>query len=252
MKILILTLFFIFFSQQTFSKEKIYCVEINFPNASLYTANSQILEKGKNNCKESGLYRYGEYRATKNIRIEKSFFDKFILKNAPSHAGEVSIIAHKDLQKYFDEKNISINLEKHKTQIVDNIKKKDDERRIAYEKENVSCHKLYDFTWTMDPGFVQLERNAVFTFKSKTEKSIVIENISLTTAEHKLIRIKDYNVTLKPFEVLVLYLSLKDLNIDLIKKGGANCKFGIGKENKNDSNTDSTGTKNLLKKIIGK
>ena len=59
-------------------------------------------------------------------------------------------------------------------------------------------------------------------------------------------RSKEYNITLKPFEVLQLDLSLKNLNTDLIQFASATCEFGIAK-----SSNESTGSKDFLKKIIG-
>ena len=124
---------------------------------------------------------------------------------------------------------------------------------IAYSQSTSSdlkkCYdpSYYDVSWFISNGLVGSESIAKFTIKSKTEKSIIIKTISIKTVDKKVMRSKEYNTTLKPFEVLQLDLSLKNLNTDLIKFASATCEFGIGKNN----NAETTGAIDFFKKIIG-
>ena len=125
-------------------------------------------------------------------------------------------------------------------------------------KTTSTCSSDYDYDWRVEDVESLLGMNktvynvekyplARFKFKSKTEKSIKIKTIYLKTSDKKIMRSKDYNVTLKPFEILELELSLKDLNRELMKFASVSCEYGIGK----DKNSESTGSKDFLKKIIG-
>jgi len=125
-------------------------------------------------------------------------------------------------------------------------------------KTTSTCSDGYDYDWRVDSIESLLGMNkavynaekyplAAFKFKSKTEKSIKIKTIYLKTADNKIMRSKDYNVTLKPFEILELELSLNNLNRELMKFASVSCEYGIGK----DKNSESTGSKDFLKKIIG-
>ena len=93
-------------------------------------------------------------------------------------------------------------------------------------KTTSTCSDGYDYDWRVDSIESLLGRGksvnnvteyplAAFKFKSKTEKSIKIKTIYLKTADNKIMRSKDYNVTLKPFEILELELSLNNLNREL-------------------------------------
>lgn len=116
-------------------------------------------------------------------------------------------------------------------------------------KTTSACYDDFDYDWKVYVSRLASGEDpfAEFKFKSKTDKSIKIKTIYLKTADKKTMRSNDYNVTLKPYEILELRISLKDLNRELMKFASVSCEYGIGK----DKNSESTGSKDFLKKIIG-
>jgi hypothetical protein len=132
------------------------------------------------------------------------------------------------------------------------IKEKEEESRLAKEKLDCGSKINLDWSWKFD----KYKYYAEYTFKSKSNKAIEITSVSLFSGENKIFE-SDQNVLLRPYTVGYANIRINNLNIDLINTGGFRCKWSsdVSKSNSNPIYTpqkeSSSGSKDLLKKIIG-
>ena len=259
-KLAIILIFFLTFSnQKSFAKENIYCIvleEIFSPhNRTIVTYKAYSIFKKNTNSNCSTKNDLPENFKTKELlEINEDFFKRYT-KNIYTNAN--TDIPANDLQSYIDKNNLKVNLSQRikekelKKQTKENEQKEkwEAERKknqADYERTNPSCSKSYDVEWSLLPG------KAVFTFKSKSEKPIIIKEITLKTEDRKVMRSKQVEQTLRPFEILMVSLFTDNLNIDLVKYGSYSCDYGTAKTNVNNYQKNDSNEKNILRKILGK
>ena len=95
---------------------------------------------------------------------------------------------------------------------------------------------------------------ASWTFKNKTDKSIVITHIGLNSKDQKTMADVEKNINLKPFGVAYGKIYVGDLNLDVAGTGFTRCRYGKVSAPKKyvPLNTkNKSGSQKFLDKILG-
>ena len=85
------------------------------------------------------------------------------------------------------------------------------------------CSDIIDFEWFYSEFYNS--NSAVFNFKSKSTKDIIIREVRLWTKDKENVVAESRNLDLKSFRVLDTRIVLKDVNLDVIKYGAYVCSF---------------------------
>ena len=85
------------------------------------------------------------------------------------------------------------------------------------------CSDFIDFEWYYSEFYSS--NSAVFNFKSKSTKDIIIREVRLSTGDKDNVVAENRNLDLKSFRVLDTRIMLKDVNLSVIKYGEYVCSF---------------------------
>lgn len=131
------------------------------------------------------------------------------------------------------------------------IRAKEEESRLLVEKKKCGSDKNLDGSWKFNSNKSIME----YTFKSKSDKPILITAIGLTKGDEKIIFEEKKERTIGPYEVGSVIANTGNINTDLAKYGFFRCEWTT--KNNTSSNTrpniksDSpSGAKNILEKIL--
>lgn len=135
------------------------------------------------------------------------------------------------------------------------IRKKEEETRLLNEKKECHAKINLDRSWEYTGYF---KENMTYNFKSKTDKPITITSIGLQTSDDKIVFEKSTNTYIGPYSVGYTTANIGNINKDVVKYGFYRCQWAtnINSQTKPSNtyvppNDTNSGTKDLLKKIIG-
>lgn len=146
------------------------------------------------------------------------------------------------------------------------IKAKEDERLAkiqeskliaerALEKKRCSSKINLDRSWKYED--FKFKQYMIYTFKSKSDSAIRIDYISLYAGDKEIYN-SPQNVVINPYTVVEVKADVTDVNRDLVTFGGFSCSWATSLNNNSSTpfnipkQNSSSGTKDFLKKIIGK
>lgn len=146
------------------------------------------------------------------------------------------------------------------------IKAKEDERLAkiqeskliaerALEKKRCSSKINLDWSWKYeDASFIKY---MTATFKSQSDSAIKINSLKLYAGEKEIFS-SSKDVVINPYRVVVVSADVTNVNRDLVTLGGFSCSWATSVNNNSPTSYNipkqdsSSGTKDFLKKIIGK
>jgi hypothetical protein len=131
---------------------------------------------------------------------------------------------------------------------------KEEENRLINEKKECSANVNLDRSWKYDDN----KRRMTYTFKSKTDKPIIITAIGLMTDNNKVIFEETVNIVIGPYQVVYPSAYIANVNTDIVKNGFHRCEWAtnVNLQTRPSNiyippNNTNSGAKDLLKKIIG-
>ena len=146
------------------------------------------------------------------------------------------------------------------------IKAKEDERLAkiqeskliaerALEKKSCSSKINLDRSWKYED--FNFKKYMTYTFKSKSDSAIRIDYISLYAGDKEIYN-SPQNVVINPYTVVEVSGDITNINRDLVTGGSFSCSWSTSVKINNSTpynipkQDSSSGTKDFLKKIIGK
>ena len=249
-KLFLILLIGFFFSGNANAKEKIYCLDLdNFGFKYIYvdsvierqynlTAYETLDKNDNQNCKENVPNSINHH---KFVNIDESFYKSF-----PKTFESYKYIPFVDLEKYFKNKNININLKKilsdgkkSLNEAEDSSSKKNREQRLKDLKVKL-CRDKIEYSWNT----YQLDNMATFEFKSSCERATYITDLIIYTADGKeMTRYSPPDGYIRPYGVKTIQFYIGDLNKDLIKTASYLNKMekpkGATKSSKSDKSNKS-------------
>jgi hypothetical protein len=135
------------------------------------------------------------------------------------------------------------------------IRAKEEETRLNNEKKKCNAEINLEFSWKYGVS----EDNIIHNFKSKTDKPITITSIGLETSNDKIVFEKSTEAYIGPYSVRDIAVNIGNINKDIVKYGFYRCRWATTVDTQaKPSNIytppkdTSSGSKDFLKKIIGK
>jgi len=176
------------------------------------------------------------------------------LEEARRHADPEALAAYEKEQEKIrkeDERLAKIKLIENER--LAKIREKEEESRIAKEKLDCGSKINLDWSWKFD----KYKMYAEYTFKSKNNKAIEITSVSLFADKDKILD-SPKNILLRPYTVAYATVPINNLNLDLLTAASYRCQWSSDVTNNSPGKiytpqqNSSSGSKDLLKKIIGK
>jgi hypothetical protein len=135
------------------------------------------------------------------------------------------------------------------------IRAKEEENRLIAEKSKCSSDINLNRSWKYDDD--RYKYKMTYTFKSKTDKPILITAIGLSASGNKIIFEQPMNTYIGPYEVNYSTAYVGNINTEVAEYGFYRCQWATNADRTKSSNIYvppndvNSGPKNFLKKIIG-